>query len=279
MQPSPSHARQIDHLVITVRDLKAAAAEFERLGFTLTPKAEHPWGTSNRLVQFADQSFLEILTLDRPHLLFEHDPAAHPPVFSFGAYTRDFLSQGLEGIAMCAFSGNDSAADMARFRQSGLETYQPFDFGRKAQLPDGRVVDVGFSLAFARQGAAPHVVLFTCHNKFPENFWKAPYQRHANGAQGIGTLWCAAPAPEIVAAFFAGAIGAEIAADNDGLTVNAGRHGVRIAKPAVVAQMIGAHIVDQEPISISEPRLAGFTIHGTSSRDSVTVCGTQIVFA
>lgn len=44
-------------------DLDAAAASYEDLGFTLTPRAFHPdnMGTSNRLAQFKDETFIELL--------------------------------------------------------------------------------------------------------------------------------------------------------------------------------------------------------------------------
>ena len=44
--------RGLDHLVLTVRDLDAAEARFRALGFTLTPRAHHPFGTSNNLAIF-----------------------------------------------------------------------------------------------------------------------------------------------------------------------------------------------------------------------------------
>ena len=55
-------ARGFDHLVWAVEDLDAAAAGLEALGFTVTPRARHPWGTENRLVQL-DGFFLELLAI------------------------------------------------------------------------------------------------------------------------------------------------------------------------------------------------------------------------
>ena len=63
--------RAIDHVVLTVRDLDAAAITYQRLGFTLTPRAAHhdQMGTSNRLVQFRGRNFIEVLEVDRPEHL------------------------------------------------------------------------------------------------------------------------------------------------------------------------------------------------------------------
>ena len=44
-------ARGLDHLVMVVKDLESARVDYERLGFTTTPRALHPFGTENFLVQ------------------------------------------------------------------------------------------------------------------------------------------------------------------------------------------------------------------------------------
>ena len=56
--PGTCSPRSIDHLVIAVADLDGTAQIFECIGFTLTPRAHHPWGTDNRLIQLSDRSFI-----------------------------------------------------------------------------------------------------------------------------------------------------------------------------------------------------------------------------
>jgi hypothetical protein len=46
----------IDHLVLCGRDLEAMRARYKEMGFTLTPRAEHPFGTGNSLVQLYPDS-------------------------------------------------------------------------------------------------------------------------------------------------------------------------------------------------------------------------------
>ena len=54
---------------------------------------------------------------------------------------------------MLVFASDDARRDQAAFAESGLETYAPFDFERRAKLPDGSEVTVGFSLAFVTDTA------------------------------------------------------------------------------------------------------------------------------
>ena len=134
--------RPIDHLVICVRDLERASAFYERLGFTLTPRAQHPFGTANRLAQFKG-NFLELLAVADAARI----PLSRSGHFSFGAFNAHYLER-LQGMSMLVFASSDARRDHAEFASRSLDTYAPFDFSRAARLPDGREVTVAFSLAF-----------------------------------------------------------------------------------------------------------------------------------
>ena len=56
----------IDHIVIAVADLDAAVRDYTALGFTVLPGGEHPRGSRNALVVFADGAYLEIIAFPRP---------------------------------------------------------------------------------------------------------------------------------------------------------------------------------------------------------------------
>ena len=165
--------RGIDHLVLAVRDLAKARAFYEALGFTLTPRAEHPWGTANHLAQFHG-CFLEILGVADAAKIPPHKPGD----FSFGAHNRDFLAQR-EGMSMLVFQSHDARRDQAEFAGVGLRTYAPFDFGREAKLPDGSLARVAFSLAFVTDSRMPEAAFFTCQQHAPKYFWKREFQWHA----------------------------------------------------------------------------------------------------
>ena len=266
---------QIDHVVVAVRDLERAASAYEGLGFTLTPRAEHPWGTANRLAQFAGNNFIELLEVDRPALIFPPDPAAQPPVFSFGAHNREFLAGG-EGMSMFVLAGADSRADAARFAAAGLESYAPFDFERRAGLPDGRTVTVGFSLAFATHPDMPRAAFFTCHNRFPENFWKPAFQSHANGARAIAEAFLVAAEPARYADFVAGFTGGTATEVAGGLSAPCGPHALTLLTPEAFAARFPGERVDLS----DGARFAAIAIEGPGVAPGLTpaaeACGLAI---
>ena len=61
-------ATGVDHLVMAVRDLASARQVYEMLGFTVTPRAEHPFGTSNHIIQL-DDNFMELVGVERLSLI------------------------------------------------------------------------------------------------------------------------------------------------------------------------------------------------------------------
>ncbi len=197
--------RALDHIVVAVPNLDAVAADYEALGFNLTPRARHPdaMGTSNRLAQFAQRNFIELLEVDRPQGLDPHDLAALPPRFSFGEHNRAYL-QGHQGLSMLVLASDDARADIAAWQAAGLQTYAPFDFERRARLPDGQEVTVAFSLGFVTDPAMPALGFFVCQNRFPQHFWKPAFQQHANGATGMVALYLAAAEPARHAGFLTG---------------------------------------------------------------------------
>lgn len=219
--------RGLDHVVHMVRDLAAARRLYEALGFTTTPPAQHPFGTANSLVQLQG-SFIEILTVDRPELI----AAAPPGHFSFGAFNRDFLARR-EGFSMLVFESADARADQGDFVAAGLETYAPFDFSRKATLPDGSQVTVAFSLAFVTDPRLPEAAFFVCQQHAPQHFWKPQYQRHANGALAMAAVYLLAEDPPALTGLFAGLQGAErVRRDGQSLRVETARGRVEVLNPS-----------------------------------------------
>lgn len=263
--------RAIDHLVVAVRDLAQAAAVYERLGFTLTPRAAHPerMGTANRLAQFAEANFIELLEVDRPEGMAPHDRSQVPPAFGFGAFNRDFL-RNREGGSMLVFETGDARADLPRFQAAGATAYAPFDFERMARLPDGEEVRVSFTLAFATSPEMPNAAFFSCQNRARQHFWKPEFQAHANGARGIRAVYLATPEPARDAGLIGRFFGGRVAAIDGGMSVRCGvRQEVRVLAPAAMAERDPSFRWDGS----EGPLFAGLALHAEGAGDRAPVPG------
>ena len=207
--------RALDHIVMAMPDLAAACQSCLDAGFQLTPQAFHQadMGTTNRLIQLQDRSFIELLTVDRPAGIRPHEN----PFFSFGQHNQDFLANR-QGASMLVMQTTDAARDQAHFAANG-SNYSLFAFGRDAQRPDGSVKKVGFRLAFTTSPALPGLAFFVCENQYPENFWQPALQTHPNGAAGIRRVVIETNAPHDAAQWFADMFGGAKADDGDGSLV------------------------------------------------------------
>jgi hypothetical protein len=246
--------RDIDHLVLAVRDLDAARAAYQRLGFTLTPVARHPFGTKNSLVQL-DGVFLELLAVDDPARIAEPDENA----FSFAAFNRDYLTER-EGLSMLVLKSTDPSADRAAFSAGGLPVYAPFSFERTARGPDGVEREVAFDLTFTSD-ARVHggAGFFTCRNRFPGNFWRTEFQRHDNGATRIAQAVFVSRDPADFHIFFTVFTGQhDMTATSLGVTFDLGKSSLDLMSPPAFRAFFGEDAGD-------DPRR--FTAYGVAVRD------------
>lgn len=259
--------RSIDHVVLAVRDLDAAAKTYEALGFTLTPRAAHEdrMGTSNRLAQFAGRNFIEILEVDRPDKLTPHDFAKTPPFFSFGGHNKASVA-AREGLSMLVFASDDARADAARFEAAAVPTYEVFDFERQARLPDGQSVTVSFSLTFATSPDMPDLAFFVCQNRAQEYFWKPQFQSHGNGAQVMNAVYLGSPEPERDAAFVARMFDGAVTPIDGGHAVACGAgQEVRVLLPEAVKVLDPAYPIDHA----AAPAFVGISLKASAPGDTI----------
>ena len=113
----------IDHVVIAVRDLAQASADYAAAGFTVVPGGEHADGaTHNALIAFADGAYFELIAFKEPDL-----PQPHRwwPILQRGEGTVDF-----------ALLADDLATEVDHLRGAGLDAPEPREGGRLR--PDGQ---------------------------------------------------------------------------------------------------------------------------------------------
>lgn len=100
----------LDHVVVRVRDLDRARAEWSRLGLVATDTGRHPArGTRNAIIRFPDRSFLELITLADREAMARNAP--------------ERLAQyegGPEGAVNWAVRADDLDAEHARLRDLGF---------------------------------------------------------------------------------------------------------------------------------------------------------------
>jgi Glyoxalase-like domain len=241
----------INHLVLTGHDLEKLRAAYQKLGFTVTPLGQHPFGTGNSIIQLHG-TYLELLSLTVPQDVPEHR-AGH---FSFAAFNRDYLARH-EGFSMMVLDTPDARADIQRWRAAGLQTYEPYDFSRMAKMPDGADVKVGFSLAFVNHPSAPWLGLFACQHYKPEYYEQPQYLNHSNGASTVQDVWVTGEQAQDLADFIGAITGATGVREGTDRTVFETRTGaIVLARPRAFEVAFGVpapHLEDG-------PHLAGLTV-------------------
>jgi hypothetical protein len=226
-------AAGLDHVVHAVRDLDAAAECYRRIGFTVGARNRHPWGTHNHIVQLPE-FFVELLMLAEPDKL---DNGGFSELF--GAYSRDFVQRG-EGLSLLILQSDDARVDEAAFRAANIASFELMRFEREGQRPDGSVVKVGFSLAFADDKMAPDIHFAVCQQHYPEKFWNPAYQDHANGAQTINGVALVADDPAEHRDFLQSFSGGRAEACNGALVLETARGIIDVLTPAAFTSRFAA---------------------------------------
>ncbi len=166
---------RLDHVVIVVRALDQAIADFQAMGFTTTPGGVHADGlTANALVPFADGTYLELIAFLAPDV-----PQAHR------WYPRLAAGEGFVDAAI-AVDNLSEAAEV--WRQRGLRGTGPVEGGR--QRLDGQELRWR-TFFFDRDQGLPFAIedVTARASRVPGDAAAV----HANGAVGITALHVASP--------------------------------------------------------------------------------------
>jgi catechol 2,3-dioxygenase-like lactoylglutathione lyase family enzyme len=209
----------IDHIIVAVRDLEAARAGWQRLGFTLTPRGRHVGqGTANYCIMFP-RDYLELLGF------VERDEHAHR--------LETFLA-GREGAMSVAFAPDrDAAAARAALAANGLHPGEPRALGRALELPEGDVTP-RFSLLNLPSEETPALDCFVCGHLTPELVRRPEWLRHPNGVTGIAAVHLVAEDPAALAPAYRRLLGAErVSPNGNGIAVDTGRNRLNFARPGM----------------------------------------------
>ena len=217
--------RSIDHVVLAVPDLVAAAATYRAFGFSVGTRNRHPWGTENHVVQL-DGAFLELIGLAEDYAA----PAPYHPAARFAAEVEAAVKRG-GGFGLLALRTEDAAAEAKRLSAAGLGSGRMLHFGRTAEHPDGMQRELSFTLAFVDEPALPEAGFFFCQHGRPEHFWSAAAQVHDNGARSLNSVTLCHDTPSAYAAMIANICGADAAGPVGATSIPMGGGTVHLATP------------------------------------------------
>jgi len=194
----------IDHAVVVVKDLDAAAENWKRLGFTISPRGTHSahMGTGNYTIMLGED-YIELLGI---LAATEHNAPSHA-----------FLDRNGGGIERIAFTTPSAAAGAAEIRGMGYAAIGPTDFERPVTMPDGSKSAAKFATFQWPADEAPGGVrLFACQHKTRETVWIPELQKQANTARRIAEVLVTTPTAEADASHLAKMIAGEARAGTDG---------------------------------------------------------------
>lgn len=179
---------ELDHLVLPVESLDGAAAALADAGFVVTPEAEHPFGTANRLVVF-ERVYVELVAVA---------DAARVPESGFARDVAQHLDSRHSGFSHFACRASSIGDAGSAVREAGLEAGEPMWFSRPAPRADGSELTASFSLL----PISGHPHQFFCVHHTPEAVWFRPHLAHPNGARRVeevtSDLTCALPIASVV---------------------------------------------------------------------------------
>ena len=176
----------IDHLVIVVPDLGAAAANYADLGFTVVPGGRHAVGTHNALIALQDGSYIELIAFYEPS-----------PEHRWWAPLR----QG-GGLVDFCMQTDDLLGDTRGFREAGVAIDDPKPMTRRR--PDGYLVRWVLSIP---RGGHRAVAPFLIQDETPRQERIPRETAHRNRVTGIATLTVAVAEIDGVRGWYARVLG------------------------------------------------------------------------
>lgn len=171
---------QIDHVVITVSDqLDQANSQYQKLGFTTTPRGHHSLGTSNNLAIFTT-TYLELLG-------FEPQNA--------GKVDKSWcFADGLTGLVFKTKDANKLYQQLVS-QSIKVEGDGPKSFFRPVELNDGTKPEARFKTVRLDPSYTPNGQIFFCDQLTPELVWRKEWQTHPNGVININQVIIEAQKP------------------------------------------------------------------------------------
>ncbi len=250
-------ATRLDHVGLVGPDAAGLHAEFELLGFHLTPLSRQsgrlradgpvePWGTANRCAMLRD-GYIELLAVVDPGL---------------PANGLDRFLQRYAGMHILALSIDDEEANLRRLRRAGLDVPGVLHLERPVDdtEPDGvRARFARLPLPDAPEGRIQLVRHLT-----PEAIWQERWMRHPNAAVALEAAILAVEQPAETACRLSRLSGRPVTPDPaGGFALELARGAVRV----LGADSLGAVLPEATPPVL--PFMAGLVVRTSDAAQSV----------
>ena len=192
---------RLDHVVINVRrEMDAAEALCQALGFTVTPRGYHSLGSINHLMMF-DTNYFELIGIPREGEIKRADLITAPV--------------GINGLVFKTADVDDTHAHLLALDMAGEP---PRAFSRPVEL-DGETKDAKFRTVTVRSDVFPEGRIYFCEHGTPDLVWRPEWQSHANGAMDIAEVMIVAEDVPGVASDYARLVEGEVTVLRDGIRV------------------------------------------------------------
>jgi hypothetical protein len=212
-----SQLHPLDHLVLPCASLDEARQRLTALGFTVSPRGEHPFGTINCCVYFSDGTFIEPLAIG------DADKAEQVAKDGNVFVERDALFRsrnGDNGFSGLVFATDAAEADHTRFVKAGISAGEILFFSRDFVDASGVKDKASFKLAFAADEKSQDAFAFACQRVNVPKVDKSELERHENGAARIKGIVAVSSTPEKSSQFLTVAAGGQKSSANTTLLPN-----------------------------------------------------------
>ena len=193
-----TEALGLDHVGIVAPDLAALAARFAKLGFTVTPRADHEGGRTGNHCVMLNGSYLELVST--------------LPGGTSATLAR-FLAR-YSGIHIMALRIDAEAACLARLERAGFAGLRPTETSRPLDGTRRDSPTVGFVLVTPPDPPEGRVHLI--RHRTPDILWQPAMMVHANHAVRLAAIEMVVAEPAVTAAWFSRIAGRPIVPDPAG---------------------------------------------------------------
>ena len=252
--PSP---RRLDHLVLPVASLDAARRRYTELGFNVAADAQHPFGTENCCIYFADGTYLEPLGIAQRETCEAAAIKGNTFVARDQAYR--FRNPG-DGFSAIAFATDDAKSLHRDFVRHGNSAGAILNFKRQITDGGGKAQVISFSTAFAGDLRSPDLFFLGCQRNNVPDLDFARLRRHKNGVKAIREIVLSESNPSDFQYLLQDVVAQrDQNSDSFGIEIKSGNANIAVLSPVGVNAWFGAQTASRERGLIARAIVFGVT--------------------